>query len=71
MNSYRATLRNITFKASQNDLIAIIGQVGSGKTSLLMALLCELERISGDLDVKGSVFYVSQEPWIFNDTIKQ
>jgi ABC-type transport system involved in cytochrome bd biosynthesis fused ATPase/permease subunit len=36
-----------------------------------MAILEELEIISGNVDVKGSIFYVSQEPWIFTASIKQ
>jgi ATP-binding cassette subfamily C (CFTR/MRP) protein 4 len=49
----------------------VIGTVGAGKSSLLMALLNELPNIKGDLQMNGSVFYVSQEPWIFSSTVKQ
>lgn len=65
------TLKNITFRSDPEELTAIIGPVGSGKSSILIALLGELQKISGDLDLKGSVFYLSQEPWIFTDTIQQ
>ena len=56
---------------NENELVAVIGPVGAGKSSLLMAMLEELEIISGNVDIKGSVFYVSQEPWIFTASIKQ
>ena len=36
-----------------------------------MALLEELQIQGGTVDVKGSVFYVSQEPWIFTSSIRQ
>lgn len=36
-----------------------------------MALLEEVVRISGNLEIEGSVCYVSQEPWIFTGTIRQ
>ena len=36
-----------------------------------MALLGEIETIEGRMDVRGSVFFVSQEPWIFTATLKQ
>ena len=65
------SLKNITFRVDQAELISIVGPVGSGKSSLLMALLGELQKISGELTVKGSVFYVSQEPWIYTDTIRE
>jgi hypothetical protein len=38
---------------------------------LLLSLLEELNIVEGSLEVKGSVFYVPQEPWIFSGTIKQ
>ncbi len=42
------------------------------KTSLLLALLEELNvQPSTDLQVKGSLFYVPQEPWIFTASIRQ
>jgi ABC-type multidrug transport system fused ATPase/permease subunit len=36
-----------------------------------MAILEELEKISGQLEVQGSVFYVPQEPWIFTASVRQ
>ena len=38
---------------------------------LLMAVLKELNVTNGKVDVQGTVFYVAQEPWIFNGSIKQ
>ncbi len=54
-------MKNISFNVEQNKLLAIVGTVGSGKTSLLMALLNEMPVIKGNLKVNGRVFYVSQE----------
>ena len=59
------------FEVNQNELLAIVGHVGSGKSSLLMALLNEMPNIKGNVSMNGSVFYVSQEPWIFSATIRQ
>jgi ATP-binding cassette subfamily C (CFTR/MRP) protein 4 len=36
-----------------------------------MALLEELEKTKGHLEVQGSVFYVPQEPWIFTASLRQ
>ena len=55
----------------ENELLAIVGPVGSGKSSLLMALLGEMPSINGNVKLNGSVFYVTQEPWIFLSTIRQ
>lgn len=38
-----ATLKQITLEVQQGELVAIVGAVGSGKSSLLLALLGEME----------------------------
>ena len=58
-------------EVKNDELLAIVGQVGSGKSSLLMTLMGEIKWHTGGLNVKGSVFYVSQEPWIFTASLKQ
>ncbi|XP_075422206.1 multidrug resistance-associated protein 1-like isoform X3 [Ascaphus truei] len=78
-------IRNATFSWSKNDppslkeinisipdgsLIAVVGQVGCGKTSLLSALLGEMEKKEGCVFVKGSVAYVPQQAWIQNASLK-
>ncbi|KAF2894912.1 hypothetical protein ILUMI_11261 [Ignelater luminosus] len=65
------TLSEIKFEVQNNDLVAIIGPVGSGKTSLLHVLLKELSIKFGTLDIEGKISYASQEPWIFSASIKQ
>nr|APD26522.1 ATP-binding cassette transporter subfamily C member 4 X4 protein [Brachionus koreanus] len=65
------TLKNISFEANDGDLVAIIGSVGAGKSSILSSLLDELQIVSGEIDIKGSVFYVPQEPWIFTASLRQ
>jgi ATP-binding cassette subfamily C (CFTR/MRP) protein 4 len=66
------TLQDITFEVNPKELVGVIGPVGSGKSSLLMALLGEMPNMTKDsIDINGSVFYVSQEPWIFSATIKE
>lgn len=50
--------------------MVIIGFVGSGKTTLLKSILNETKLYKGDLEVKGSIAYVEQEPFIFPGTVK-
>uniref|UniRef100_A0A8C6XH06 ABC-type glutathione-S-conjugate transporter n=1 Tax=Naja naja TaxID=35670 RepID=A0A8C6XH06_NAJNA len=61
---------NINWLVPTGSLVAIVGQVGCGKSSLVSALLGEMEKLSGDVAVKGSVAYVPQLPWIQNATLK-
>mmetsp|Transcript_24704 Transcript_24704/g.28768 ORF Transcript_24704/g.28768 Transcript_24704/m.28768 type:complete len:1543 (+) Transcript_24704:13-4641(+) len=63
-------LRNINFKARRGKIVGIIGQVGSGKTSLLNAILGELDKINGNVRTKGTVAFVSQQAFLRNATVR-
>ncbi|CDW59347.1 multidrug resistance associated protein 1 [Trichuris trichiura] len=63
-------LEDINLSVNPGELVAIVGQVGSGKTSLLSAILGEMEKLSGEVSIKGSVAYVPQQAWIQNMTVK-
>lgn len=64
------TLENVNLLVQPGTLVAIIGPVGSGKSSLLQAILGELKIDSGSIDVNGVVSYASQEPWLFSGTVR-
>lgn len=70
-SSTKNTLTNVTFKVKQNNLVAVVGEVGSGKSSLLYTILRELPLSSGVLTVNGTISYASQESWIFPTTVRQ
>lgn len=67
------TLRDINLRIKKGSLVAIIGSVASGKSSLLHAILGEMERISGkiEIDRRHKVAYVPQQAWIQNATVKE
>ncbi|PSN47504.1 hypothetical protein C0J52_02254 [Blattella germanica] len=65
------TLSAVDFEVKQGQLLAIIGPVGSGKSSLLHAILKELQLSSGSILMNGSISYSSQEPWLFTGTVRQ
>ena len=50
--------------------VAVVGTVGSGKSSLLSALLGEMERYEGEANVRGKVAYVPQQAWMRNATLR-
>ena len=52
-------------------LLAVVGQVGAGKSSLLQCLLGELKLLGGNIEMKGRVSYASQEAWIFSATLRE
>mmetsp|Transcript_1230 Transcript_1230/g.2539 ORF Transcript_1230/g.2539 Transcript_1230/m.2539 type:complete len:1366 (-) Transcript_1230:148-4245(-) len=63
-------LQDVSVTLSGPQLCAVVGRVGTGKTSLLAAMLGEMPRTNGKLQVEGSVAYCSQSPWIFNATLR-
>uniref|UniRef100_A0A8H8CG88 P-loop containing nucleoside triphosphate hydrolase protein n=1 Tax=Psilocybe cubensis TaxID=181762 RepID=A0A8H8CG88_PSICU len=74
-NQYRLEIKDeLLFKP--NCINLIVGPTGSGKTSILMALLGEMHFIKSGLDAwfnlprSGGVAYAAQESWVQNDTIK-
>ena len=70
-DSNEEILKKINFSTNRGSLTAIIGQVGSGKSSLLQLILGELPPKSGTIKINGKLVYVSQEPWIFASSIRQ
>ncbi|MED6290494.1 Multidrug resistance-associated protein 1, partial [Characodon lateralis] len=65
------SLKRINVCIPEGSLVAVVGHVGSGKSSLLSALLGEMEKLEGAVAVKGSVAYVPQQAWIQNSTLKE
>uniref|UniRef100_A0A2C9KB02 ABC-type glutathione-S-conjugate transporter n=1 Tax=Biomphalaria glabrata TaxID=6526 RepID=A0A2C9KB02_BIOGL len=63
-------LKNISVKIPQGQLVAVVGQVGVGKSSLLSAFLGEMETDEGLCSVQGSIAYVPQQAWIQNMTLR-
>eukprot|EP00752_Nemacystus_decipiens_P001289 g1282.t1 len=63
-------LHGCTLEVKKGELVAIVGAVGSGKSSLLAALLGDLKHVSGDIYAAGALAYVPQTAWIPNDTVR-
>ncbi|XP_070636731.1 ATP-binding cassette sub-family C member 2 [Bos indicus] len=65
------TIQDVNLDIMPGQLVAVVGTVGSGKSSLMSAMLGEMENVHGHITVKGSVAYVPQQSWIQNGTIKE
>lgn len=65
-----ATIRDVNLDIKPGQLVAVVGTVGSGKSSLISAMLGEMEHVHGHITIKGTISYVPQQSWIQNGTIK-
>jgi ABC-type Mn2+/Zn2+ transport system ATPase subunit len=54
-------LEDINLTIPEGSLVAIIGAVGAGKSSLLSAVLGEMKLKKGNVRVKGSIAYTAQQ----------
>lgn len=70
-NSTENTLSDLNLDVQKGKLIAIIGPVGAGKSSLLQAILGELPSTDGNVNINGKLSYASQEPWVFAASVRQ
>ncbi|KAJ1664718.1 hypothetical protein EV178_003875 [Coemansia sp. RSA 1646] len=52
------------------SLVAVVGTVGSGKSSLLNALIGEMKIVSGSIALGGTLSYAPQIPWVMNASIR-
>jgi len=57
-------LKYVDLRVPRGQLVAIVGAVGSGKSSLLQGLIGDMRRTEGSVRVGGSVAYCSQSAWI-------
>ena len=70
-NSERFGLKDIGFNIKAGSIVAILGEVGSGKSSLLSGILGEMTIMKGKVSKrKGLISYVPQQAWIQNMTLR-
>ena len=70
-NKHEVFLHNLNFEVKKTKLVAVVGPVGSGKSSLISATLGEMHKLNdGKININGSIAYVPQQAWIQNATIR-
>lgn len=63
-------LHGLDLTVQRNELLAVVGTVGSGKTSLLAALAGEMRRTGGTMVLGASRAFCPQYAWIQNATVR-
>jgi ABC-type multidrug transport system fused ATPase/permease subunit len=64
-------LSNINLQVKKGELLAVVGRVGTGKSTLVSALLGEAIKAHGSVTMRGSVAYAPQKPWLLNATVQE
>lgn len=73
LNSKNQTLlTDITLQINKGEFVGIIGPTGSGKSGLLNAIMNDYEvfKSNSPIIINGKISYLSQQPWVMHDTIK-
>ncbi|KAL8717262.1 MAG: hypothetical protein Q9225_005482 [Loekoesia sp. 1 TL-2023] len=64
-------LHEMDFTLGRKELVAVIGSVGSGKSSLLAALAGDMRRTKGHITMGVSRAFCPQYAWIQNATVRE
>jgi ATP-binding cassette subfamily C (CFTR/MRP) protein 1 len=67
----KAVLKNFNVDIKSGEICAVVGRVGSGKSTLCCAVLNETFLNKGSITLKGEVAYAAQAPWILNATLRE
>ena len=67
----RACLTDLNLTIPRGKLVAIVGSIASGKSSLFAGLLGQLKLLAGRVSMSGSVTYVAQEPWLLDTSLRR
>ncbi|MGY8690720.1 MAG: ABC transporter ATP-binding protein, partial [Verrucomicrobiales bacterium] len=78
------TLNEVTLRAAPGETIALVGQTGAGKSTIINLLTRFYEYDSGEIlvdghpvhginkeSLRGQIGYVTQESFLFNDSVKE
>lgn len=63
-------INDVNIEVKQGELVAVVGSTGCGKSSLISAIMGDMNKTAGEVTLKGKIAYVPQQSWIFNATIR-
>ena len=66
----KPVLKDLNFTIKNNSLTIVLGKVGSGKSSLISAILQDVPRTEGQIRARGKIAVVEQEPLVFSGTVR-
>ncbi|RKP11471.1 P-loop containing nucleoside triphosphate hydrolase protein, partial [Piptocephalis cylindrospora] len=74
-HTVKPTLTFLNLQVHQDEVVAVVGDVGSGKSSLLAALMGQLRHTQGLAQLyfsrRAAFAYVGPEPWLVRATLRE
>mmetsp|Transcript_7849 Transcript_7849/g.13854 ORF Transcript_7849/g.13854 Transcript_7849/m.13854 type:complete len:924 (+) Transcript_7849:171-2942(+) len=64
-------LEDLNFEIKKGELVAVVGNIASGKSSLISSLIGDMEALSGKITCRGNLALCTQEPFIMNRTVRE
>ncbi|KAK4687016.1 hypothetical protein P7C73_g3094, partial [Tremellales sp. Uapishka_1] len=64
-------IHDVDLVIPKGALVAVVGSIGSGKSSLLQGLMGEMRKTEGKVVFSGSTSLCAQTPWIQNATVRE
>ena len=64
-------LYDLNLEAQDGQLLCVVGKVGSGKSSLVLSILGEIDKVSGSVHLGGKVSYAAQSAAVINATVRE
>ena len=65
------SLAGVSLDLKRGQFACVVGRVGTFKSSLLSGILGEMHLLEGEIDLRGSVAFVPQKPFIMNATLRE
>lgn len=66
----KCVIRDLNLSIRHKNLVLVVGNSGSGKSTFLLSLLGELPIDNGRIEVNGKLAFAPQDPWIFDGRIR-
>ena len=70
-NNQKKESLEVHLKIEKGKFYLLTGEMGSGKTSLIRAILGETPLTKGKVDKDGLISYAGQDPWIFRSSVRE
>ena len=70
-NEPNILISDVSFWLRRGESMSVIGRVGSGKTSLLLSLINEIDILRGECWLSGNSAFLPHQPWVISTSVRE